>query len=154
MRAEALLAEHVPAPLAETMAALELELSGLDIVEVARAAVRPIEIVAAVYYALDTRLNHGWLRQQIALLPTDNHWQSLARAALRDELAWRQRSLAAAVLHGRPAQEAVEPMLAHWEQQNRPTLARARRVLADLQALPQTDLAMLSVALRELRGLM
>jgi glutamate dehydrogenase len=154
LRAEALVAERVPAPLAETITALELDLSGLDIVEVARAAARPIETVAAVYYTLDARLNHGWLRQQIALLPTDSHWQSLARAALRDELAWRQRSLTAAVLHGAQAQESVDSMLDRWEQQNRPTLTRARRVLADLQAIQQTDLAMLSVALRELRGLM
>ena len=44
-------------------------------------------------------------------------------------------------------------MLDRWEQGNRQALERAQRLLAELQDTPGTDLAMLSVALRELRNL-
>jgi glutamate dehydrogenase len=40
-----------------------------------------------------------------------------------------------------------------WERDNRQALERARRLLAELQETPGSDLAMLSVALRELRNL-
>ena len=44
-------------------------------------------------------------------------------------------------------------LLAQWEQGNRQGLERGQRLLAELQETPGSDLAMLSVALRELRNL-
>ena len=44
-------------------------------------------------------------------------------------------------------------VLDRWEQGNRQALERAQRLLAELRDTPTGDLAMLSVALRELRNL-
>jgi glutamate dehydrogenase len=44
-------------------------------------------------------------------------------------------------------------MIAQWEAAQALPLERARRLLADLAESKQADLAMLSVALRELRNL-
>ena len=60
--------------------------SALDIVEVATAAGEPTEEVAAVFHGVGARLQLQWLRDAITALPRDNRWQTLARAALRDEL--------------------------------------------------------------------
>jgi NAD-specific glutamate dehydrogenase len=54
--------------------------------------------------------------------------------------------------HGDGDAEA-EAVLDRWEQGNRQALERAQRLLAELQDTPGSDLAMLSVALRELRNL-
>ena len=44
-------------------------------------------------------------------------------------------------------------VLDQWEHDNRQSLDRAQRLLAELRDSPGGDLAMLSVALRELRNL-
>ena len=51
----------------------------LDIVEVAGATRRPVELVAEIYFELSTRLELPWLREMIARLPGDQHWQMLAK---------------------------------------------------------------------------
>jgi glutamate dehydrogenase len=141
----------VPADLAAKVATLEFAVASLDLVEVAHEESANVGTVAQVYYTLDSQLNYAWLRQQIFKLSTDTHWQTLARGALRDDLAWRQRNLTSAVLKQAQANEPVETMLQHWEQANSVNVQRARKVLNDLKALGQADLAMLSVVLREMR---
>lgn len=145
--------QQVPLAAAQQVASLELLLPALDLVEVAQEMGQNIERTTQVYFALDQLFDHDWLRRQIVALPTDSHWQALARAALRDDLAWRQRTLTAAVLKPVSSTLPVEQLLAHWQEQQRPLIQRAQRVLEDLRALGQADLAMLSVALRELRNL-
>ena len=44
-------------------------------------------------------------------------------------------------------------MLAAWEASNHAPLSRLREMVADLKTGPALDLAMLSVAMRELRSL-
>ena len=54
------------------------------------------------------------------------------------------------ISHG---QGSADQMLAGWEQRNQTALERAQRMLAELADAKGVDLAMLSVALRELRNL-
>ena len=61
-------------------------ISALDITAVARSTARPVVEVAEVYYTLDEYLKLDWLRDRILELPRDDRWQSLARAALREDL--------------------------------------------------------------------
>jgi glutamate dehydrogenase len=86
-------------------------------------------------------------------LPADNHWQTLARAALRDDLASQQRALTAAVLQLSPKLDDADELIGVWEARNRGAIERIRQVITDLQAAGSIDLSMLSVALRELRNL-
>jgi glutamate dehydrogenase len=91
------------------------------------------------------------MRQQIEQLSSDSYWHSLAKLALNDDVNDLQRSIAQEALgHGDGEAGAV---LDRWEQGNRQTLERAQRLLVELQETPGSDLAMLSVALRELRNL-
>ena len=91
------------------------------------------------------------LRHQIDSLPTDSHWQTLAKGALGDDLTSLQRTLAHDVLSHGPGGPAAQ--LAAWEQRNQGALERAQRLLHELAEVKAVDLAMLSVALRELRNL-
>ena len=145
--------EGVPAELATRVAALEAMNAALDIADVSTALGRGVEIVAGIYFALDEALDFTWLRKQILALPTDSHYQIMARAAIREDVRARQRTLASRVLEHSPKLKAVEPLWKAWESGQTGALEHTRQVLADLKSAKSVDLAMLSVALRELRGL-
>ena len=125
--------------------------AALDIAEVAEAARRGFDEVSEVHVGVGSRLGLRRLRQQIDALPADSYWQGLAKAALGDDLAGLQRAIAQDVLGGGAGQR--RQMLAAWETSNAAALERAQRLLAELADAKGADLAMLSVALRELRNL-
>jgi glutamate dehydrogenase len=80
------------------------------------------------------------------MLAADDHWHTRAKAALRDDLAAILRSLTADALQGEGGPAA-------WKTRNASRQERFRQILADLHAAEAPDLAMLSVAVRELRNL-
>ncbi|MBA2351500.1 MAG: NAD-glutamate dehydrogenase [Burkholderiales bacterium] len=144
---------RVPPELAKRVAGLDALIAALDIVEVASGSDMSIESVARIYFALSGRLQFGWLRGHIALLPADSHWQTLAKAALRDDLANVQRKLTCAVVEQHATIEGADALIKAWENRSGGALERSRQVITDLQSGGAPDLAMLSVALRELRAL-
>lgn len=151
-------AEHfvdadVPAELGNRIASLDVMLSALDIVEVANTTGFTVGDVAVVYFMLGRRMELHWLRDQIAALPVESHWQALANAALYDELYSQQRALAAEVLQMNPGEGSPEKRIETWLAQNRTQVERCLRVFADLKTSGTVEPAMLSVALREIRGL-
>jgi glutamate dehydrogenase len=141
----------VPEPLAQQVGAADRLFSALDIAEVAEGGHTPLDATSEVHFGIGERLGLEKLRQQIDLLPAETHWQSLAKVALADDLADLQRSIAldAVSRNTGPASER----LSAWEARNPMTFARARRQVAELADTAVPDLAMLSVALRELRNL-
>ncbi|MGV3494832.1 MAG: NAD-glutamate dehydrogenase [Ramlibacter sp.] len=150
-RAAAWVEAGVPQALALQVDDAGALLHALDIAETAEASQRPLALTAQVHQGVGQRLGLERLRQQIELLPADSFWHGLARLALADDLTDLQRSIAQQAV-ARQAGEAAE-VLDAWERDNRQALERARRLLAELQETPGSDLAMLSVALRELRNL-
>jgi glutamate dehydrogenase len=156
-RISAAVADHVAKGVPETLAARGVTLDALyltlDIVEVAGATGRPIELVAEIYFELSTRLELPWLRAMIARLPGDKHWQMLAKTAMDDDLSGLQRSIAGEVLSGSADISARDELLASWQERNRRATERARRLMDELRAAPAADASMLAVALRELRNL-
>ncbi|MGH2375006.1 MAG: NAD-glutamate dehydrogenase, partial [bacterium] len=102
-----LVAAGVPEPLAARVAGFGPMSAALDLVEVAHAAARPVENVAATYFSLGDRLLLHWLRDRISALPRGDRWQALARVSLRDDLYNTQRALTADVLRtGAPEMDA------------------------------------------------
>lgn len=150
-RAAAWIEAGVPAAIAQRVDAADGLFAALDVAEVASATQREVGQVAEVQVALGDVLPLASLRQQIAALPTASYWQSLARMALGDDLADLQRLIADAVV--RPGAGSGAQMLAAWQTRNRVKLDRAQRLLSELAETQDADLAMLSVALRELRNL-
>jgi glutamate dehydrogenase len=141
----------VPAELARRVASLDQLYAALDIVELAARGGQPLETVAAAYFGVSARLGLAWLRERIGALAGEGHWHALAKSALRDDLAGLQRALAGNALA--VASGADGDLVAAWAASRRAELERAGRILAELRAAPAPDLAMLSVALRELRNL-
>ncbi|MGH8745741.1 MAG: NAD-glutamate dehydrogenase domain-containing protein, partial [Burkholderiales bacterium] len=143
----------VPAPLAAQAASFDSLAAATDLVEAAEALGRSIEDMAAAYFALGSRLEFPWLRARVAGLAADSHWQALAKAALRDDLASMQRNLTADALRGAAGERDAVQAIGAWEESNRPLLERFRQVLIDLKTQGTLDLAMVSVAMRELRNI-
>jgi glutamate dehydrogenase len=145
-------AQAVPHDLAARVATFDTLYAALDIIEVAEATQRPVELVADVYFDLATRLGLAWLRDRIAALPGDQHWQMLARGAMQDDLSGLQRTIAAEVVGGADAGTSAL-LIGAWQDRNRRGIERAAQLLGELRMAAQPDAAMLSVALRELRNL-
>ncbi|GAB3470941.1 NAD-glutamate dehydrogenase [Kineococcus endophyticus] len=126
----------------------------LDVVEVADASGRTVEEIAAVWYELSRRYAITTVLEGIAALPRGDRWQSLARAALRDDLYSAVRDFTAAVVAEVPAGAPVDAADAvqAWETAHAPAVRRAQQTMTDLEGEPGAgDLAALSVGLRALR---
>ncbi|MBL8511489.1 MAG: NAD-glutamate dehydrogenase, partial [Betaproteobacteria bacterium] len=148
-----LVARGVPTALAAQVARMDALYSILDIVETSHEMGRAVELAAAVYFALGGKLRLRWAAAKIAALPVDTHWQAMARAAMRDDLANLQRQLTHSVLQHSPTLSDAPALLTAWEQHQQKALERTYEVMNDLNAARECDLAMLSVLLRELRVL-
>ena len=148
-----LAAQSVPIDLASVAARLDAMYSVLDIVEISAEFKREVPLAAAVYFSLVGRLGLRWLSGQVSKLPYESHWQAMARAAMRDDLANLQRQLAAGVLKFSPDLNEAGALIETWEKHHHKALARMNEVMADLKLARESDLAMLSVMLRELRVL-
>jgi glutamate dehydrogenase len=146
-------AKGVPRELAERVVTFGTLYATLDIAEIAGSARWPVELVAAIYFDLANRLGMPWLRDRIAALPGDQHWQALAKGAMQDDLSGLQRSITGAVLAGGGERESPAALVEAWQSSNGRTLERAAQLLGELRAVAAPDAAMLAVALRELRAL-
>jgi len=142
----------VPGLLAERIGHLDSLLPALDLVEASEATGVGFDDVAGVYFAIDDRLELHALRGLIAALPREERWDALARRALWEDLQSEHRALAVSVLRSSDS-GPVGQRLAAWSAQNAAALERCVQVLADVKAGGASDLATLSVAVRELRNL-
>ncbi len=148
-----LVGKSVPTTIAAEVARTDAIYAALDIVEASSLMDRPAAIAASVYFSLVGKLSFRWVNTQVSALPTDTHWQSMARAAMRDDVANLKRQLTESVLKLSPTAKSGAAAIEAWEKHHAKDLTRMREIMADLHAARETDLAMLSVLLRELRGL-
>jgi glutamate dehydrogenase len=146
-------AQGVPGELATRVVSFDTLYAALDIIEVSGSTKRAPETVAQVFFELSTKLGLPWLRERMAALPGDAHWQMLAKGAMLDDLSGLQRTIAAEALAGAGDITAPEGLVAAWQERNHRGIERAAQLLSELHASSSPDAAMLSVALRELRNL-
>ncbi|MDN5725114.1 MAG: NAD-glutamate dehydrogenase, partial [Propionibacteriales bacterium] len=121
----------VPQELAETVAALPESYSALTVVQTANREGVDVLDTAAVHVRLGDVIGLDQLLSQIVALPREDRWQTMARAALRDDLHSLQGQLTAQVLTrgdaGRPSAEQVGA----WQQQT----PKVEQAVATLRAI-------------------
>ena len=127
-------AAGVDREMARAGAALGAQFSALDIIEVARSRGVTVTDAAAVFFALADRLGIDWIRDRVLDLPRDNEWQTLARAALRDDLQLEQRELTADVLRMRTAGDEAYALVDGWIAHNQAQVDRYQSVVAGIRA--------------------
>jgi glutamate dehydrogenase len=153
-RRDALLKKGVPEDLAVRVAILPPAYQALNIVETSkRENLDPIE-VARVHFALGERLGLSTLVARILALPRDDRWQTMARAALRDDLHAVHAQLTAQVLAETSSDQPVPVRVADWEEDDAVVVSRAVGTLDEICADEHADLARLSVGLRVVRTLL
>ncbi len=145
--------QGIEADLAGSLVNLNYLCRGLDIIRVALQQEQATEQAATAYFALDSLLQQPWLRQQISQLPESDLWQRKARAALANELDKLLSEATARLLADTPADAALPQRLELWQTQNTIPLKRCQKTLAEIRTSSELNLAMLSVAVREMNAL-
>ncbi len=149
--ARELAARGVPERLARRHA-FQAELAhGPDIIAVATGTGRPLAEVADAFFLAGERLYLDWLEGRVAALPDASRWERWAAQALTDDLMALRRDAAARALEtaAGPIGAAFEAMLAARAEAHE----RLGRLVDALGARDEVSLAALTVALRQLRGL-
>ncbi|MFD5908439.1 NAD-glutamate dehydrogenase [Streptomyces massasporeus] len=144
----------VPDELATRVAGFSSAFPTLDIVSIADRMDREPLDVAEVYYDLADRLRITQLMDRISELPRADRWQSMARAAIREDLYAAHAAVTADVLAVGNGTSTPEQRYKAWEQKNAAILGRARATLEEIQGSESFDLANLSVAMRTMRTLL
>jgi glutamate dehydrogenase len=145
-------AAKVPEDLAVAIAVLNPAYAALTIVQTAEREGVELSKVAEVHFALGHRIGLDRLLTRIIELPRDDRWQTMARAALRDDLHTVHAALTAQVLAADEAGErTARELVAGWEKVN-PAVSDTIRMLRSITA-SRTDLARTSVGLRQVRAL-
>lgn len=144
----------VPEELATRVAVLASAYALLGVVETAdRLDLDPVN-VARVHFALGERLGLPALVERIFALPREDRWQTMARAAVRDDLYAVHQQLTAAVLSSTSADDSAPARVAEWEDADAELIGRAATTLEEICRDEAADLARLSVGLRVVRGLL
>ncbi len=147
----------VPEELAQQVAALPPAYAALAIVTTAERSGRDLLEVAAVHFTLGQRLGLDRLLGRIIELPRSDRWQTMARAALRDDLNVVHAALTAEVLQhagagGGDVTAVADQVVADWER-SVPSVADSVRTLRQICS-GKSDLARVSVGLRVARALL
>ncbi len=125
----------------------------LDIIDIADITERASAEVADTYFALMDSLGVDALLTAVSELPRGNRWHSLARLAVRDDIYGSLRALCFDVLAVGEDDESGEEKVVEWEHMHKSRVGRARRTLAEICEESERDLAVLSVAARQIRAM-
>jgi glutamate dehydrogenase len=142
-------ASGIPAAVAYRVASLGVMSAGMDIVRLSRSG-RPVDDVARVYFGLGARFGLDRLRAAGASIAAETPWQKAAVAAVVDDLFNYQSVLASRVIA--EADGARDPVDA-WLASRPRVVERVDQTMTDFRAATTVDLAMLTVASRQLRAL-
>ena len=141
----------VPEDVAEAAAAMPAGYAALTIVQIANRGGQDLLHVAGVHLAVAQRLGLDRLLGRISELPREDRWQTMARAALRDDLHAVHAQLTAEVL-AQARSGSTEDLVSAWEQDTAAVTESVRTLGNICQGKP--DLARMSVGLRVVRALL
>jgi glutamate dehydrogenase len=149
-RSSALVDAGVPESLAAKVASADSLYALLGVIEAAAQTGQALERVAAVYFDLAQRLELHWFDQQVRAIEVGNHWQSMARDGLREDLNTQMRVLTVNVLE--EGDDSADPaaLVEGWLERQASLLGRWQQMLNELRASSGNDSAIFTVAMREL----
>ncbi len=143
----------VPEDLAHDVAVSLHRFCLLDIIDAAEISDRnPVE-VGETYFAVMEHFGLEELLTAVSNLEYGDRWHALARLALRDDMQGALRALTLKLLEIGEPDESPSEKIDEWEMSNSSRLARVRSVLTAIEESGTADLAVLSVAARQLRSM-
>jgi glutamate dehydrogenase len=143
----------IPEDLAHELSITRSLFSAMDILEVSQKQSVKISKGAEIYFNIGEFLDLEWVRTQVIIHPTDNHWEALSREALRDDLDWQQRQLTAGIIRFAEKKKDFIKSFEIWSESHTGLIDRWRHVLANLRSSTVLNYTMFFVAIRELLDL-
>ncbi|MBT8148606.1 MAG: NAD-glutamate dehydrogenase, partial [Gammaproteobacteria bacterium] len=145
---------HAPASLAARIAMSRVIYFSLDLVEVSEATGVTIEKVFHGFLLMSRELNLEEFREQVNRIDAHNQWHQMARESFRDELDAQTRALTESLVALKTKKAGdMESALQQWLARHDASLHRWRALQAEFQRGGEPDLALYSVAIRELATL-
>jgi glutamate dehydrogenase len=141
----------VPEGLAHSVASLAQLNAALDIVCIAGADARDVPAMAKVYFGIGARFGFDWLRAAARRIEAQTAWQRQAIQAMIDELYALQHELVTQVIDAAGGVTAADAIVSVWTDSRKTLVTRTEQTLSDIKAAGAADLAMVAVALRQLR---
>ena len=147
-------AKGVPTDLAFTVASLYRLAAANDILRLAEGVKQPVAQVAKIYFLTGERFGMGALRVRTETMVRASHWDRLAVSAAVEELYAHQTNLAQRVMGVAKAKKltggkAVEG----WVEANKANVERYDQVYGEIRSADGLNLAMLTVANRQLSSM-
>ncbi len=137
----------VPEALADRVVSLANLAAGLEIVRIDESTKVDIVDMGRLYYAVGERFGLDALREIARTMPATTAWQRLAASAVLDDYYLIQGEIVRRAL--------AEPAdwLDSWVAHRPDAVARVQEMVADITRSPSPDIAMLTVAARQLRAM-
>jgi len=143
----------VPGDIAKRIASCTAKFSVLDIISASQEHGLNPRVYAQIYFALGFKLELGWLRTNIIAQTEENHWDALAKAALRDDVDWQQRLLTVNVMLLYPDEVNVDDMVHSWLELHKDLVLRWHAMIIELRSSNTIEFVKYAVAVRELLDL-
>jgi len=150
-RKAAFLQDEVPEPLAQRVVALANLAAGLDIVRIDEGAHADVIEMGKLYYDTGERFGLDALRDVARAMPATTAWQQLALGALIDDFYGLQRDTVQRVLA--EANGKAGGKLDAWVAERPDAVARIQEMVTEIGRATPPDIAMLTVASRQLRAM-
>ena len=153
VRQAELMEDGIPDSLARRVASLDVMTSAMDIIRISRSdAAHGVRDVARVYFGVGERFALDRLRSASQNVSAETPWQKSALSALIDDLFSYQSVLASRVIRESNGNRGADPV-ENWLAQRPRVVERVDQTMHDFRAATTVDLAMLTVASRQLRAL-
>lgn len=124
--------------------------SALDIVEAATENDIPVKMLVSAYFMVGSKLKLGWFREQIKNYPVRHHWDSLARAAYRDDIDCQQRKIALGVLKICGLEMDPKQTIEAWHKSQSGLIDHWDAMMQEMTLQSDREFTMFAVAMREL----
>ncbi|HKR65799.1 MAG TPA: NAD-glutamate dehydrogenase [Thermoanaerobaculia bacterium] len=152
VRQAELMEDGIPESLARRVAGLDVMTSAMDIIRISRTdAAHGVEDVARVYFGVGARFSLDRLRNASSNVAAETPWQKNALSAIVDDLFNYQSTIASRVIT--ETNGAGGDPVELWLAKRPRVVERVDQTMHDFRASSTVDLAMLSVASRQLRAL-
>jgi glutamate dehydrogenase len=148
----ALMDRGVPEAVARRHVVQPFLVHGPNVVSVGAATGRPIEDVTHAFFLVGEAAYIDWLEGRLAEVPATTRWHRWALQAVQDDLLTARRRLAERVLAEADGRSVDEAMAVFATDHDDPT-RRLSRFMRGLALEEVTDLAAVTVAVRQIRAL-
>ena len=142
----------IPEKLARTLVSSQLLKCGLDIVDIAKSARRPVELTAEVYFQLEKILGLDWLQSKIGSLPAKNTWHERSKFSLANSLRDQKAMITRNIISTKSKRTAGHCLEA-WLENSESAVTNLTGMIRTLKDETNPDFAMLSVVVSELSRL-